>query len=41
MNLKWEDFKKVHMIPCAREAFLAGIAAGFAFGGVKLVLRGM
>ncbi|RPA99228.1 hypothetical protein L873DRAFT_1768110 [Choiromyces venosus 120613-1] len=34
-----EDFKKVHLQPCVRNAFLYGIAAGFAFGGLKLVLR--
>ncbi|CUS09662.1 unnamed protein product [Tuber aestivum] len=34
-----EDFKKVHLQPCVRNAFLYGIIAGFAFGGLKLVLR--
>ncbi|PWW72130.1 hypothetical protein C7212DRAFT_348539 [Tuber magnatum] len=34
-----EDFKKVHLQPCVRNAFLYGITAGFAFGGLKLVLR--
>ncbi|KAF8436451.1 hypothetical protein BGX38DRAFT_1064873, partial [Terfezia claveryi] len=38
-TLRLSDFTKVHTIPCAREALLAGISAGFAFGGVKLVLR--
>ncbi|PUU79639.1 hypothetical protein B9Z19DRAFT_1081152 [Tuber borchii] len=36
-----EDFKKVHLQPCVRNAFLYGIAAGFAFGGLKVVLRGL
>jgi len=36
-----EDFKKVHLQPCVRNALLYGIAAGFAFGGLKIVLRGL
>jgi len=36
-----EDFKRVHLQPCVRNAFLYGIAAGFAFGGLKIVLRGL
>ncbi|KAG0123569.1 hypothetical protein HOY82DRAFT_495113 [Tuber indicum] len=34
-----EDFRKVHLQPCVRNAFLYGIIAGIAFGGLKLVLR--
>ncbi|RPA85712.1 hypothetical protein BJ508DRAFT_411714 [Ascobolus immersus RN42] len=37
--VKVEDFRTVHQKPCAREAFMAGIGAGFAFGGIKLILR--
>ena len=40
-SLSLRDFKTIHRIPCAREAFLAGIGAGFAFGGVKLVMKGI
>jgi len=31
----------VHLQPCVRNAFLYGIVAGFAFGGLKIVLRGL
>jgi len=34
------DIRKIHKIPCARDALLVGICAGFAFGGVKFVMRG-
>ncbi|KAF3934326.1 hypothetical protein ABW19_dt0209077 [Dactylella cylindrospora] len=34
-----ESFTNVHKAPCARQALMTGIASGFAFGGVKLVLR--
>ncbi|KAF8477580.1 hypothetical protein BDZ91DRAFT_642221, partial [Kalaharituber pfeilii] len=38
-SISLSDLKNVHKVPCAREALLAGIGAGFGFGGVKLVLR--
>lgn len=34
------DLKEVHKKPCSRDALLVGIGSGFAFGGVKLFLRG-
>ena len=40
-SLSPRDFQTIHKIPCAREAFLAGIGAGFAFGGVKLIMKGV
>ncbi|KAF3906586.1 hypothetical protein ABW20_dc0108434 [Dactylellina cionopaga] len=38
-NINADSFTNLHKMPCARQTFLTGIASGFAFGGVKLVLR--
>lgn len=38
--IKTEDFTNVHNTPCARQGFLAGIAAGAGVGGLRFVLRG-
>ncbi|KAI5790653.1 hypothetical protein DFH27DRAFT_468689, partial [Peziza echinospora] len=38
-SIRPSDFLHVHKLPCVREALLAGITTGFAFGGVKLILR--
>ncbi|EPS44612.1 hypothetical protein H072_1404 [Dactylellina haptotyla CBS 200.50] len=34
-----KSFAHLHEMPCARQTYMTGIATGFAFGGVKLVLR--
>lgn len=38
-SVQVEDLAKVYKVPCARESLLIGIAAGFVFGGVKLVFK--
>ncbi|KAG5951562.1 hypothetical protein E4U53_002816 [Claviceps sorghi] len=38
--IKPDDFTNVHNTPCARQGFIAGIAAGTGVGGLKFVLRG-
>ncbi|KAG6035968.1 hypothetical protein E4U41_005854 [Claviceps citrina] len=38
--IKTDDFTNVHNTPCARQGFIAGIAAGAGAGGLKFVLRG-
>ncbi|KAK6357298.1 hypothetical protein TWF718_001615 [Orbilia javanica] len=38
-SINWDSLSNIHKTPCARQTFLTGIATGFAFGGVKLVLR--
>lgn len=38
--IKSEDFVNVHNTPCARQGFLAGIAAGAGFGGLRFIVRG-
>ncbi|KAK6537955.1 hypothetical protein TWF694_010850 [Orbilia ellipsospora] len=38
-TISGDSFTKIHYMPCARQAWLTGIAAGFAFGGVRLFLR--
>jgi len=40
-SIQLEDFKKAPLIPCFRESMLTSIGAGFAFGGIRLVMRGM
>lgn len=35
------DFTSVHTQPCVRSSLLYGIGAGFAFGGLRLVLGGV
>jgi cytochrome c oxidase assembly protein subunit 20 len=39
-TITWEDFKKVHLQPCFREANLYGMGAGFAVGGVRFIFGG-
>ena len=39
-SIKLHDFREVHTKPCVRDAFLVGIAGGFAVGGVRLILAG-
>lgn len=36
-TIKRDDWTKIHMIPCAREGFMTGIAAGFLVGGGRYV----
>ena len=36
-TIKIDDWAKIHMIPCAREGFMTGIAAGFLVGGGRFV----
>ena len=38
-KLKWSDFTDLPKRPCVRDAFLTGIGAGFAVGGLRLVFR--
>jgi len=35
------DFNEVHKKPCARDAFMTGIGAGFGVGGVRAILGGI
>lgn len=38
--VKIDDFKEIHKKPCVRDAFLPGIGAGFAVGGVRAIMGG-
>ncbi len=38
--VKIDDFKEVHKKPCVRDAFLPGIGAGFAVGGIRAIMGG-
>lgn len=40
-SIKYEDFFKVHQIPCARDGFLTGIGTGAAVGVVRYTVGGM
>ena len=40
-TIKLEDFKEVHKKPCARDALLAGIGAGFGVGGIRAIMGGL
>lgn len=40
-TLKLEDFKELHKKPCARDALLAGIGAGFGMGGLRAIMGGL
>jgi hypothetical protein len=40
-SIKADDFKNIAATPCARNAFLTGIASGFGAGGLRFVVRGM
>lgn len=35
-----DDFKEIHKKPCVRDAFLPGIGAGFAVGGIRAIMGG-
>ena len=39
-KLKVEDFTELPKRPCVRDAFLTGIGAGFALGGVRAIFGG-
>jgi cytochrome c oxidase assembly protein subunit 20 len=39
-SIKPDDFKNIAATPCARNAFLTGIASGFGAGGLRFVVRG-
>ncbi|KAI9739726.1 MAG: hypothetical protein M1834_006445 [Cirrosporium novae-zelandiae] len=39
-SITWEDFKNIHNIPCAREAFLTGIGGAFGAGAVRTIVGG-
>jgi cytochrome c oxidase assembly protein subunit 20 len=39
-TVRLEDFKQVHMYPCARDAFIFGIGSGFGIGGLRFALGG-
>lgn len=39
-TIKLEDFKEVHRKPCARDALLIGIGAGFGVGGMRAIIGG-
>jgi len=38
--VKVNDFKEIHKKPCVRDAFLPGIGAGFAVGGIRAIMGG-
>ncbi|CDH51660.1 predicted protein [Lichtheimia corymbifera JMRC:FSU:9682] len=38
-TIKVEDFSNVGKIPCARNAFLYGMGAGFGIGGVRYIVK--
>lgn len=38
--VKVDDFKEIHKKPCVRDAFLPGIGAGFAMGGIRAIMGG-
>lgn len=40
-TIKLEDFKDVYKKPCARDALLAGIGAGFGIGGLRAIIGGL
>lgn len=40
-TIKLEDFKDVYKKPCARDALLAGIGAGFGVGGLRAIMGGL
>lgn len=40
-TIKLEDFKNVNKKPCARDAQLAGIGAGFGIGGLRAIMGGL
>jgi cytochrome c oxidase assembly protein subunit 20 len=39
-NVKLEEFRNIHRLPCAREGLMYGIGAGFGFGGLRAILGG-
>ena len=39
-TIKLKDFKDVYKKPCARDALLTGIGAGFGVGGVRAIMGG-
>ena len=39
-SIQLHELRQVHTKPCVRDAFLVGIAGGFAVGGVRLILAG-
>lgn len=39
-NVRFEELRNVHRIPCAREGLLYGIGAGFGVGGMRAILGG-
>ena len=39
-SIHLRELREVHTKPCVRDAFLVGIAGGFAVGGVRLILAG-
>jgi len=38
--VKVDDFKEIHKKPCVRDAFLPGIGASFAVGGIRAIMGG-
>lgn len=40
-TIKVDEFKEIHKKPCVRDAFLPGIGAGFAVGGIRAIMGGM
>ena len=39
-SIRLAEMKEVHKKPCARDAYLVGIAGGFGVGGIRAVLGG-
>lgn len=40
-TIKLKDFKDVYKKPCARDALLTGIGAGFGIGGLRAIMGGL
>ncbi|KAJ6264672.1 hypothetical protein Dda_0821 [Drechslerella dactyloides] len=38
-HISTDSVTKIHQMPCFRQAYLTGIATGFGFGGVKMILK--
>ncbi len=39
-TVRIDEFKEVHKKPCARDALLTGIGAGFGIGGLRAIMGG-
>ena len=39
-TVRLDELKEVHKKPCARDALLTGIGAGFGMGGLRMIMGG-